>query len=49
MKNCLSILIVLLMSGLLITGCGNRTPQSSNDERLDDITQNLNVENISVR
>ena len=47
MKNYLLIFAVLLMSGLLITGCGNRTPQSSNDERLDDVTQNLNVEKIN--
>ena len=44
MKNYLLIFAVLLMFGLLIVGCGNRTPQSSNDERLDDVTQNLNVE-----
>ena len=35
------------MFGLLIAGCGNRTPQSSNDEILDDVTQNLNVEKIN--
>ncbi len=43
MKNYLLIFALLLMFGLLIAGCGNRTPQSSNDEILDDVTQNLNV------
>ena len=35
------------MFGLLIAGCGNRTSQSSIDEILDDITQNLNAEKIN--
>lgn len=47
MKNYLLIFALLLMFGLLIAGCGNRTPQSSNDEILDDVTQNLNVEKIN--
>ena len=48
MKNYLLIFALLLMFGLLIAGCGNRTPQSSNDEILDDVTQNLNVEKIKT-
>lgn len=42
MKNYLSILIVLLMFGLLIVGCGNHHSEQTYDEMLNDVVQNFN-------